>query len=424
MGGLREMMRKRPRLTALCFGLTCALILTIIGGIAAEIYLRSREKSERITQEVTIEDAPSASPVLTKQDPPPQIKPTGLTPTHVNVPEPERVSPPPTKDPVVETKAIKPAEPPKIVIPEPVVSNDVGNITPEARKIYINDKDFGYRHAPNTRGTETKKKGDKIVYKATYTTDSFGRRVTPHTDGTLPERAVLFIGCSYTFGLCVNDDQAMPWRFALNRPDLAAYNLGVAGYGSQHMLELFKTDVERTIPQKKAVVVYSFLAREHMMRAVGVPSLVKWFAGPFPWYEIDEATGRPVRKGTFKDRGATASDSGSKLLDAIRDYRSEKLTKEDAKLTALLIDEARVQFEKKFQSDGFYVIIYPGRQNAFTDDVIAILKQGGAKILDYRNIAGKDSDRMFIADDGHPTAELHQKIADKLAQDLSKADEK
>jgi hypothetical protein len=321
--------------------------------------------------------------------------------------------------PVVQVKDIpKSASHPKIIIPQPQITNDVGNITPDTRKIYVNDPQFGYKHAPNTRGTEIKKKKDVEIYHCTYNLDSFGRRITPQPD-VEPEHAVIFIGCSFTFGLGVNDDQTMPWQFALKAPTRAVYNYGTAGWGAQHMLELFKTDIEKGIPQKKAIVVYTYI-HEHMARAVGTPKLVKWFAAPFPWYEVDTSTGRPVRKGVFKDRGAQPSDTGSKLLDAIINYRSDKLTTDDAKLTGLLIDETRVLFEKKFQSEGFYVVLYPNKQDGLTNDMVAVMKAGGAKILDYRDMLGKDKEKWFITDDGHPKPELHKLVAEKLAEDLLK----
>ena len=84
------------------------------------------------------------------------------------------------------------------------------------------------------------------------------------------------------------------------------------------MVELFKTGIEKQILQKKALAIFSF-HHEHINRAAGTPRTVKSFAQKFPWYEIDESTGRPVRKGLFSDRPEQPSNTGSKLVDAMRD---------------------------------------------------------------------------------------------------------
>ena len=420
MKSFRQLMRMHPRMVALGFGLSGALMLALVFAVGAEIYLRWRDN--QVTHEVSVEITPPQFPSTPTSDiVPPQLpeSPAANNPPKppVSMTTPITPSPAPAAIPpiVSETNIDKTA--PKIIIPHPTITNEVGELTPEHRKIYYDDKTFGYRHMPNTRGTEVKRSGQKEIYRATYTMDALGRRITPHADGPPPENAVLFIGCSFTFGLGVNDDQTMPWQFALGRPDLAVYNYGVAGYGPQHMLELFKTSVDKEVPQKKAAVVYT-LIQEHLNRAVGTPGLVRWFAGPFPWYEIDESTGHPVRKGIFKDRAAQPSNSGLKIVDAVNDYRGESLTSKDAKLMAALIDEARMEFEKKFESEGFYVLVYPGKQTALTNEVVAILKEHGAKILDYRELLAKSGTNWFIAGDGHPSPALHAKVAQKLMEDV------
>ena len=444
----RDLLRKHPRLVMLGFGLGCALGLALVGAVGAELYLRAKEAEIKgaVTREVdppsidapsidappaVPEKPPEQKPVVESKPTPPatvqEVKPPEVK-TDPNKVEPAKTEPAKTEPaktepakidaPKVELLKIEPGKP-QMVAPKIEIKHDAGDLTPEKRKIYYDDPQFGYRHMANTRGTEVKKTGAKEIYRATYTSDEFGRRITPFAEGPAPEHAVMCIGCSFTFGLGVNDDQTMPWQFALNRPDLRVYNYGVAGYGPQHMLELFKTPVEKEIPQKKVAVVYT-LIQEHLSRAVGTPGLVRWFAGPFPWYEMDESSGHPVRKGVFKDRkGQQPSNSGLKIIDAVNDYRGESLTMDDAKLMAALIDETRMEFEKKFESDGFYVLVYPNKQTNLTMEVVKILKEHGAKILDYRDILKGSKESWFITGDGHPSPALHARIAEQLAKDVN-----
>ncbi|MCW8133969.1 MAG: hypothetical protein KIS92_26725, partial [Planctomycetota bacterium] len=292
-------------------------------------------------------------------------------------------------------------------------------------RFYEKDPAFGYKLRPRARATVTKLNGSTLVYKAVYTTDEHGRRVMPAPDGPVPERAVFFLGCSYTFGWGVDDAETMPWKTAELAPYRRVYNFGVGGYGPQQLVELFKTDLSKEVPQKRALAIFTF-HHEHINRAAGTPRVVRTFGGDFPWYALDEHTGRPARKGSFRERPNAPANSGSKLLDAMRDYHGEVLTKDDARLAALLIDEARVLFEKRFASDGFYLLLYPARQDKLTDEVVRIVQANGVKVLDYRHLLNAggapdgpvDYDRWFFPGDGHPNRDLHAKMAAKIVQDL------
>ena len=375
---------------ALAFGLGCALFIAVLGAGALEGYLRWQERERLAAHEFQVESAPPAPAAAASSGPPSVSAQAGPVPA---APRLETALGSPQAVPAQIVAG--PSGPPKVVLLEPVITHDAGELSPEKR----------------------------LIYHATYTTDAMGRRVTPQPEGPRPARAVLAVGCSYTFGLGVNDDQSMPWQLALRLPDRAVYNYGVAGYGPQHTLELFKGSVEKEVSQRKTALVYSYIC-EHMDRAVGTPKFVRWYGGPFPWYELDETSGRPVRKGTFREREAQAAGAGSRLVEAIRDYRAEKRNSRDAKLTALLLDEARLRFEKRFESDGFYFLIYPGKQNGFTEEVAGILRAGGARVLDYRNLPDGNKERWFIRDDGHPNPELYRLVAEKLAADLSTPCEK
>ena len=406
MQALRRLMRSRPRLGALLFGVTAALVLAFLAALLAEAYLRKRVAGPDVTLEVVIEDAPAG----TQTD-----KSANHDPSKTTAPDEKPVAQPALP-------------PPKVVAAQPVILNEIpeGPEVPNMYRFYKGDAAFGYRQRPSARVTVIKRQGEDVVFKAAYTTDPCARRVQPEPEGAPPERAVLFVGCSYTFGVGVNDEHTMPWQTALKLPSRRVYNYGVGGYGPQQAVELFKTDLRAEVPQKKAAVIFTF-HHEHINRAVGTPRMLAYGQG-FPWYEIDAESGRPVRKGAFRQRKSPPQPTGSKLLDAMKDFHGEMLTPDDARMAALLLDEARIQFEKQFESEGFYLLVYPGRQDKLTDVVVNFVKERGMKILDYRALLGQhglttdtiDFDRWFIPHDGHPKAELHAKIAQKIVEDLNR----
>jgi len=284
------------------------------------------------------------------------------------------------------------------------------------------DPVLGVRPRSDAQVTVVKRKGGRIVYEATYTTDQHGRRVTPPPRGDRPPaKALLFFGGSYTFGEGVNDDETMPACVAARTGEYQVYNYGLNAGGPQHVLvQMRSPGIVKEVTQKQALAVFSFL-HVHISRAVGTPRVLRVLGGQHPWFEWDEARERLVRRGFFFDRpGPRTTATGSKLLEAVEDYYGEKLTKADAWLTARMIVEAKRLFDRTFESQGFYVLVYPLRDGPLTDHVIALLKKEGVGILDYRPLLTTkiDYDEYFIPNDGHPQPKTHQLIADRLVRDL------
>ena len=84
------------------------------------------------------------------------------------------------------------------------------------------------------------------------------RRTRP--DAVAPEDArsqVLTLGCSFTFGWAVSDDETWPWRLQALRPDLDVRNRGTAAYGTFQSLLLLERVLARG--DRPAHVIYAYL---------------------------------------------------------------------------------------------------------------------------------------------------------------------
>lgn len=98
-----------------------------------------------------------------------------------------------------------------------------------------------------------------------YTFEPGGRRAT----GVAPVRdrpAAVLVGCSYTQGWAVTDDETFAWRLQDRFPALAVVNLGTAGYGTHQSL----LALERFLAaggHRTALVVYGFI-ENHELRNV------------------------------------------------------------------------------------------------------------------------------------------------------------
>ncbi|MFM7142542.1 MAG: hypothetical protein ACKO2K_11585, partial [Alphaproteobacteria bacterium] len=148
---------------------------------------------------------------------------------------------------------------------------------------YVHDPDLGMIHRPDSRFRAVKTEGSKTLYDAIYTIDRFGNRVTP-APVSPDSPAVVFFGCSYTFGDGIDDEESLPWQFALatgRRFDVV--NAGHSGHGAHQMLRMLETDhLEERLKHGVVHAFYSAI-EHHPARAAG---LAPWdFRGPR--YELD-----------------------------------------------------------------------------------------------------------------------------------------
>jgi len=98
------------------------------------------------------------------------------------------------------------------------------------------------------------------------------RRTRPNPDLSGRGAPVLLLGCSFTFGWAVSDDETWAWGLQALRPDLAVENRGTGAYGTFQALLL----LERVLAsgERPARVLYGFIP-QHGARNVGDPSWLK-----------------------------------------------------------------------------------------------------------------------------------------------------
>lgn len=305
------------------------------------------------------------------------------------------------------------------------------------------DSRLGYRLAPDRRTTCTRVIDGAAVYRATYSVDARGLRVTPSGSSMAPEvrqddpsdtqspdasprapvrRFMLFFVCSFTFGQGVNDEEAMPSQVAKLAPAIVPYNYAVPGYGPQQMLDIVRSDALSNVVEGDGWLVYSFID-DHLRRAIGSMYVYGVWGADMPFYEIDDQ-GILVRRGTFMhDRVWTSRLYGLLWKSAIVRYFGVDLpvgnSPQHTRLTREIILASRDAFLKRFglPSDRFVVLIYPGSRHGreLSDE----LRPRGVRVLDYRELFELEPPRFRYARDEHPTPEAHRRIASELVKDLA-----
>lgn len=292
---------------------------------------------------------------------------------------------------------------------------------------YVQDNDLlGNAPYPNISCSVIKANNSSLVFKAKYSIDSFRRRKTPVANLDTRKKYALFFGGSFTFGEGVNDNETLPYYFAKYAMDYKPYNYAFPGYGTQHLLaKLESNKIRDEIKESNGLLIYIF-NDWHVLRVIGNAKLVATHGERYPYYTYD-ASGNLIRKKDF-NQGRFILTKIYKLLamSGFVNYFNIDfplvITDKHIKLTADVIIEARNNFRTKFNSDNFYVVIYPGAKR-FSKKMISYLKEANVKYLDLSDLLDKplleeklNRDLFYIKGDGHPTAKLHELVGKKLAE--------
>lgn len=116
------------------------------------------------------------------------------------------------------------------------------------------------------------------------------------------DQRVVFIGCSFTFGWAVQDDETFVWKVQEALPEIDALNLGTGGYGSLQSLLRIERYFELAEGPLPALVVYGLIGG-HGNRDVAEYSWQRMMSMegshvvPVPRATVDDE-GRLVRLGT------------------------------------------------------------------------------------------------------------------------------
>lgn len=290
------------------------------------------------------------------------------------------------------------------------------------RALFQRDDWLGYLPVPNMQVAASRQKSGKTLYDVVYTIDAYGRRVTPVSHPEAIKYHLLFFGGSYTFGEGVNDDQTMPAYVSHLAPEYRAYNYGAGGYGPQQMLARLQSDgFVAEIDEAQGVLIYTFII-EHINRAIGSMGISSQRGEVMPYYFITPA-GNLVRDGTFASgrplQSMVYSVLGkSQILKFFNIDFPLNYSDDDLKTTVRIIDESRRVYQAKFNSDRFYVLIYPGLGYP---DLLSYLDAAEIPYLDYSDLPQIYNDDFWLGE-GHPSAKAHRIVANKLVQELGLGD--
>ena len=296
-------------------------------------------------------------------------------------------------------------------------TNDVREFT--EGKLNQRDPALGYKPLPNRQVVSKMRLRGREIFNVTYSTDAYGRRVTPVRRDKQTDRFLLFFGCSFTFGLGVEDYQTLPSVFGEMAPRFRPYNYGVDGYSPQQMLvKLQQPSLKREIQEKEGLLVYTFIP-DHVYRVKGAQHVAQGWGKYLPYYRLDSA-GNLERRGNFMTgRPGLALLywllSKSEIARYFQIGFGERISDNDLNLTARIFSESHKAFSKLFGNQEFVVLIYPENQGK---RFIPIFQRAKVRYLDYSELFDPQREDLHIEGDPHPTPKALRLVAEQLSRDL------
>jgi hypothetical protein len=267
-----------------------------------------------------------------------------------------------------------------------------------------------------------------VVYNAVYSIDAFSRRITPVKHTAARENFMLCFGCSLMFGEGVNDTETLPYYLARFMPVYRPYNYAYAGYGPQEMLAKLQSGaIGREINEKHGIALFLFIDN-HVNRTIGSLRVAGNWGGDMPYYSIGKNNAL-VRNGSFISGRHFTTALYQKVINNKflnrwiqrkgRDFPT--ITNGHVTLACRVIEESRNEFRRQFNSDDFYVIIFPGSTHA--DLMMRYFRTKGIKYLDYHTVTEFNKEKYSILNDGHPTAIAYKTLAEMVAKDIKSGQE-
>ena len=261
------------------------------------------------------------------------------------------------------------------------------------------------------------------VYATLVTTDEHGLRSTRDPFAGQPGRSHLVtLGCSFAWGVGVDDEETFASRLAARLPGRHVYNFGIPGAGPNDLLareELF--DLFSTLAEPRGSALY-LLIGEHVQRANGSMSVVgRWATG-----SADE---EEVAPGEFRFRGSwqSAMPVRTWLYHFLVNREITRFFQLDwpppdraaATRTARMLGALRRTYRAKTLPENQLTVVIFSTGN-LRAELRGALDAEGLPYLDYSQIDWSriTGEPASIALDGHPAPPTYRALADAVIEDL------
>lgn len=283
----------------------------------------------------------------------------------------------------------------------------------------INQGPLGFELTPdNVARAQVFDRESRRVTDSLYTIDAAGLRKTRAAANAA--EAYVFLGCSFTFGAYLSDDETLAYFFSRAHGfEKKVINMGVPGYGPGNVLRDLELDwrLGRTGTDPKTIKgVFYGLINDHANRAAGIA-----FA-PSPYYVLRD--GKPVFK-EIRHQGFQVDSADrlqrlvdrSRIISALRDriYYKIHSSYPDYKwqlTVAMLAEMDRICRERY----GVPMTVVYWEEDS---NIVALLKEKGLETILVREAfeEGANWRQMaikYFVFDKHPSAYANKRLGEYL----------
>ncbi len=291
-------------------------------------------------------------------------------------------------------------------------------------EVHVSNEYIGLTPAKNSQRTFTFTYEDSLIYQVTETIDQHGRRIVPQLSAK-NGKAVFFFGCSFTFGMGVDDHEAMPYQFQQGvASNYQAFNFGYNAYGAHQMLAILENGQEKAgLGNYKPSFAFYQGIMDHVYRGTTAD---REYLGPK--YRLNEKK-QLERVGSLVSPTSNKINyyfNKSKLISRllIRWQQSLTATEDDIDLWMTMVEKSANIFEERYGGE-FYCLLWNELRadKGLYESILKELKERKIKVIEVEEIIPgytKDYDHYLIFKDGHPKANAHQAIGKYLADFLNK----
>ncbi len=263
----------------------------------------------------------------------------------------------------------------------------------------------------------------KLKYRVQYTTDDTGMR--KGFQGKTGN--ILFIGCSYTFGQGLNDEETFPYVVG-KKTGYRTFNKGIPGTGPLTILKNLKDQKEkyfRNIPEDETTVVLTIIP-EQFPRVFNTISYLQ---------NIEKIADHPY----LVSEGNQLIVKTRNESDLNPDYYLSRLSfpfalgiefpvygEKEYRLFARVLNEIQIELKKNSPHvKNFAVALFPtgSARNLYKELRNVLVQEKNLVVFDYTPLHGPSlfGHTFHLKYDGHPSPMANELFSDLLIYDLRKS---
>lgn len=293
------------------------------------------------------------------------------------------------------------------------------------RQVIVKGVDRGLKPHAGETVTETYL-GDAPPFQRTYSTDKFNMRPTQKKSSA--KKYLVLAGCSFTFGVGVEDQHTLPVYLQNQLPDYQGYNLGSMGGGLHTVIwHVGHFAPRHYLKEKSGDFIYVFM-EDHIRRFLGDFRFVRWAPSTAPYYRVEGD--KLTYKGKISDQLKTKIFQFSRNfgIENHLSYLDDTITDRDLAEFARAVGHLRHAVEAKFPASKFHFAVHPSFPLVQDRREILLkgLHQRGIHTIDVtgefhgivkeRNLTMKD---LRVVNDPHPSEVVNEIFSELLARKLT-----